>query len=217
MNHLKIKMRMTFRTPIHITGDRRKWGVDKASACSSHGNFAIPASTIKGNLRYRAETLLRTWGQKVCQSPSPGGICSDPLSSCLVCRVFGNPRSRSVLKFSEGFASDDPISQIRSGVSISRLRRTSLEQRLFFTETVSSDPGASWHANASGFFKTPQAALEAAALIYLAAKSGPAIGGAKSRGLGHIDSWQIEAALDNKPLLEEDLKPVWDAWLGEER
>lgn len=213
MNNLQISMELKFQTPLHITGDRRMWGADKAAAVSSQGSFVIPASTLKGNLRYRAETLLRTWGQEVCQSPEPGGMCSDPSSICLVCRVFGNPRYRSALKFSEALAAPKEVtSQIRSGVSISRYRRTSMDQRLFFTETVSSDIVTNWAARASGNFQTVQAALEAATLIYLAAKSGPAIGGGKSRGLGSIKSWQIKAILDGKVLSEDDFRPIWQAW-----
>jgi len=89
-----------------------------------------------------------------------------------------------------------------------------LEQRLFFTETVSSEPGTNWEAKASGDFKTRQDALEAAALIYLAVKSGSAIGGGKSRGLGSIKSWQVEAILDNQVLSEKDLESIWQAWTG---
>ncbi len=213
MNHLLINMKLSFQAPIHITGDRRMWGADKAAALSSLGSFVIPASTLKGNLRFRAETLLRTWGQEVCQSPEPGAMCSDPSMLCLVCRVFGNPRYRSALKFSEALAAPKEVtSEIRSGVSISRYRRTSMEQRLFFTETASSEPATEWTARASGHFQTKQAALEATALIYLAAKSGPAIGGGKSRGLGWIGSWQVEAILDDQVLSEGDLRQIWQAW-----
>jgi hypothetical protein len=87
-----------------------------------------------------------------------------------------------------------------------------MEQRLFFTETVFSDMVTDWASRANGNFPTAQAALEAAALIYLAAKSGPAIGGGKSRGLGWIRSWEVVAILDYKVLSEDDLKPVWKAW-----
>lgn len=87
-----------------------------------------------------------------------------------------------------------------------------MEQRLFFTETASSEPSTEWIASAIGHFPTKQAALEAIALVYLAAKSGPAIGGGKSRGLGYIESWQVEAILDGQVLSEKDLEQIWQAW-----
>ena len=87
-----------------------------------------------------------------------------------------------------------------------------MEQHLFFTETACSEPAAEWTASANGHFHTRQAALEAIALVYLAAKSGPALGGGKSRGLGYIESWQMEAILDGQVLSEEDLKQIWHAW-----
>lgn len=215
MNTLLIDMDLTFQTPIHITGDRRKLGVDKAYAKSALGPYTIPASSLKGHLRSNAEVLLRTWGLKVCQAPEPSGMCRDPVELCLICRVFGNPRQRSSLKFSEALPQSlDVISQDRSGVSISRTRRTSLDQRLFFVETISSDAATKWMASVSGHFQAEKAAQEAAALICLAAKSSPGIGGGKSRGLGRIASWNVRASIDSKTISEDDLKPIWQLWAG---
>lgn len=221
MNQLLINMKLRFKAPLHITGDRRTWGASKATAISSLGaiggdshSFAIPASTLKGNLRYWAETLLRTWGQEVCQSPEPGAMCKDPSKICLACRVFGNPRYKSKLNFIEARAINKEVtSEVRSGVSISRYRKTSMEQRLFFTETASSESGTEWTAAARGNFQTRQESLEATALIYLAAKSGPAIGGGKSRGLGGIESWQIDATIDGQSVSVDDLEKIWQSWV----
>jgi hypothetical protein len=92
-----------------------------------------------------------------------------------------------------------------------------MEQHLFFTETASSEPSVEWTASANGHFPTKQAAMEAVALVYLAAKSGPALGGGKSRGLGCIESWKIEAILDDQVLSEEDLERIWQAWTEEKK
>ncbi len=216
MNSLEMEIRLNLKSPLHITGDRHIWGADKASACSSihRDSYAIPASSLKGHLRSRAEVLLKTWGIEVCHSPEPGSMCSDPADLCLVCRIFGNPRYRSTLRFSEALAPEETISQIRSGVSISRFRRTSIDQRLFFTETVPTEPESIWIAKVTGCFKNAQEAKEAAALVYLAAKSSPAIGGGKSRGLGSTGSWDVKLTLDTQHLSEDDLKPIWQSWEG---
>ena len=213
MNSLLIDMDLTFQAPIHITGDSRKLGVDKASAKSAQGPYSIPATSLKGHLRSKAEVLLRTWGLDVCHSPEPSEMCLDSSGFCLICRTFGNPRQRSPLMFSDALPQSlDVVSQNRGGVSISRLRRTSLEQRLFFVETLSSDPAIKWNASITGHFQTHRAAQEAAALIYLAAKSSPALGGGKSRGLGQIASWKMNVSIDSKPVTENDLKPIWQSW-----
>ena len=219
MSQLSISMKLRFNAPLHITGDRRMWGASKAMSISSLGAiggdshlFAIPASTLKGNLRYWAETLLRTWGQEICQSPNPGTMCKDPSKICLACRIFGNPRSKSKLNFIEARAVNKMvIPEVRSGVSISRYRKTSMEQHLFFTEAASSESGTEWIAGVRGNFQTRQESLEATALIYLAAKSGPAIGGEKSRGLGDIESWQIDATIDGQSVPVEDLEKIWQS------
>jgi CRISPR/Cas system CSM-associated protein Csm3 (group 7 of RAMP superfamily) len=143
-------------------------------------------------------------------------MCPDPQNLCLACQVFGNPRRMSPLKFSEARPLDEVSSLVRSGVSISRYRRTALPQRLFFIETVHSSPTTEWAAKASGSFEVQRAAKEAAALISLAARMQHAIGGGRSRGLGWIQSWSIRAKLDNQPLSENDLQPIWQAWSGGE-
>jgi CRISPR/Cas system CSM-associated protein Csm3 (group 7 of RAMP superfamily) len=135
---------------------------------------------------------------------------------CLVCRVFGSPRFRSPIKFSEVKPPGDTIPEIRSGVAISRARRTALDQHLFFVETALSDfsdPSKKWTATAEGFFPTQESAREAAALIILASRCNSAIGGGKSRGLGWISS-QVTAKIDDQEFSEIDLKDIWQRWAG---
>jgi CRISPR/Cas system CSM-associated protein Csm3 (group 7 of RAMP superfamily) len=68
-------------------------------------------------------------------------------------------------------------------VSLSRHRKTAYEERLFSTEVA-------WHsrmrARIEGWLDSQKKALQAAALLLLAAKAGYAIGAARSRGLGWI-------------------------------
>lgn len=212
MNLLTLDIRLSLETPLHTTGNRRVWGVDKASAVSTDGKPVIPATSLKGALRASAEALLTSWGLRVCPAPQPATMCCDPQHLCLACQVFGNPRHRAPLKFGEARPLDDVSPHIRSGVSISRYRRAALPQRLFFIETVQSSPATEWVAKATGSFVTPQAAREAAALISLTARIRRAIGGGRSRGLGWIGSWHIQATLDSQSLSESDFQPIWQAW-----
>jgi CRISPR/Cas system CSM-associated protein Csm3 (group 7 of RAMP superfamily) len=141
-------------------------------------------------------------------------MCPNPQNLCLVCQVFGNPRRMASLKFSEARPLDEVSSHVRSGVSISRYRRAALPQRLFFIETVQSSPTTEWAAKATGIFEALRAAKEAAALISLAARVQHAIGGGRSRGLGWIGSWSIQAVLDGQVLSEDDFQSIWQAWSG---
>jgi len=216
MNHLKLQIEMNLQTPLHTTGDRRALGADKASAVSSSGSYIIPASSLKGRLRSRAEAILKSWGLNVCSAPDPGGMCRDRSSLCLVCRVFGSPRYRSPIKFGEAKPPGDVIPEIRSGVAISRTRRTALDQHIFFVETIFSDfsdPSNKWTAAADGCFPTTERAREAAALIILAARCNSAIGSGKSRGLGWV-STQVKAKIDDQEVSETDLKDIWHHWAG---
>jgi hypothetical protein len=125
MTHVQITIRFPVATAFHTTGNRRRLWADRALALSTEGTPILPATTIKGYLRERAEALLRTWGQRVCLPPVPTGMCSEK-ELCLACQVFGNPRQPSPLRFRDGQFVRDPDTMVRSGVSISRRRRAAL-------------------------------------------------------------------------------------------
>ncbi|MGQ9715996.1 MAG: RAMP superfamily CRISPR-associated protein, partial [Anaerolineae bacterium] len=165
MNRLHATIELTLRTALHTTGNRRRFGVDKALALDVEGHPIILATTLKGFLREKAELLLRAWGHKVCTGPEPAHMC-DSSQFCLVCRVFGNPCHPSPLRFADArmIAPETPETAVRSGVSISRHRRAAYPQRLFFEETT--PPGHSiWHAEADVILHDQLQAHQAASLI----------------------------------------------------
>jgi CRISPR/Cas system CSM-associated protein Csm3 (group 7 of RAMP superfamily) len=87
-------------------------------------------------------------------------------------------------------------------VSLSRHRKTAYEERLFSTEVA-------WQreltAHIEGWFGSRAEAQRAAALLYVAAKAGFAIGAARSRGLGWLKLKAFTASVDGKELSDEDL------------
>jgi len=217
MNYLKVTIEFCLGTAFHTTGNRRRWEADKALALDVEGQYVIPATTVKGFLREKAELLLRTWGHQVCTGPEPSRMC-DSTSLCLVCQVFGNPRHSSPLRFSDARFTAPAFhaigTAIRSGVAISRYRRAASPQRLFFVETTQAMP-THWIATCEGYFQSTQAAQEAAALLALAAAWGTAIGGGRSRGLGWLTQSQVkEAFLDGEPIALETLEQFWRDWEG---
>lgn len=210
MKHLLIELCFHLNTAFHSTGNLRRLGVDKALACDCERHWVIPATTVKGFLREKAEILLRTWGHAVCTGPEPQNMCAHP-NLCPVCQVFGNPRSVSVLRFTDGSPTVGIENAVRSGVAISRNRRAAYPQRLFFLETTSPTP-TSWIATCEGYFSDIDAAKRAAALVSLAAHWGTTIGGSKSRGLGWIEMILVKATLDGTEIPEQDLVAFWQAW-----
>lgn len=207
--HLKIELWFYLGSAFHTTGNLRRPGVDKALAQNAAGQLVIPATTVKGFLREKAEVLLRTWGHPICTGPEPGGMCDGPL--CLVCQVFGNPRYPAPLRFSDAILQTSAESAVRSGVAISRYRRAAYPQRLFFTETTDPVP-TKWWAVCEGVFGDVGSAERAAALVALAARWGTAIGGGKTRGLGWIDAVQVKATLNGAEIPEQTLVQFWRAW-----
>lgn len=210
MEHLLIELRFNLSTAFHSTGNLRRWGVDKALARNAEGRWIIPATTVKGYLREKAEILLRTWGHAVCLGPEPANMC-DGRIPCVVCQVFGNPRFPSPLHFADGVPLIEVSSTVRSGVAISRYRRAAYPQRLFFIETIDPMP-TQWQARCEGDFPDKDAAQKAAALIAMAARWGTAIGNGKTRGLGWIEDVQVKAVLNGAEISKQDMVPIWQAW-----
>jgi Uncharacterized protein predicted to be involved in DNA repair (RAMP superfamily) len=220
---LELSVALELTSPLHITGNRFLWGADKASARDfTSQSYIVPATSLKGFLRHRAECLLRSLGVEVCLGPDPAAMCSDPRNACPVCRVFGGPRLSSVLKFSDlrpvpgdlQPASGEPVGQIRSGVALSRYRRAAFPEHLFFAEVVHSF-GTRWEGTVKGFFENQAEAGEAAALALLAGRAGYAFGGGRTRGLGWIKEMQIKACLDSRPVSAADLELYMRRWLKE--
>ena len=212
MSHVKITIRFPLATSFHTTGNRRRLGVDKTLALSTEGVPVLPATTIKGFLRDCAETLLRTWAQRVCLPPTPMTMCSEK-NLCMVCQIFGNPRHTSPLRFRDGQFVQKPDIMERSGVSISRSRRAALPQRLFFLETTDPQPGEVV-ATIEGDFADTELARRATALIVLAARSGFAIGAGRTRGLGWLerDKMRVESRIDDEQVENSLIEQYAHLW-----
>ncbi len=216
MVHLKIALRLKWRTAFHTTGNRWRWGADKALVQRYDDTYVLPATSLKGALRDQAEQLLRGHVH-ICNAPDPGQMCSDLENLCLVCRVFGNPRRPSLLRFQDGVLRRKNIgeieTQIRAGVAISRRRRAAVPQRLYFVETTAAGPMEA-QADIEGFFPSQQEAAEAAALVVLAARMLPALGAGRTRGLGWLETIEAECTMDGQPLAGTVLERYWNQWLG---
>ncbi|HID62729.1 MAG TPA: hypothetical protein EYP49_08350 [Anaerolineae bacterium] len=213
MVELEIRLDLKWRTAFHTTGNRRKWGADKALVRRYDGAYVLPATSLKGALRDQAERLLRSH-VPVCAAPDPGQMCPDSKTLCLVCRVFGNPRRPSPLRFTDVVLPQDPeTTQIRAGVAISRRRRAAVPQRLYFVETTAAAPMKA-HAVIQGRFPSRKEAEEAAALVVLAARMLTALGAGRTRGLGWLENIEAQCTIDDQSIAEATLQGYWTKWLG---
>ncbi|RLG42856.1 MAG: hypothetical protein DRO01_00725 [Thermoproteota archaeon] len=214
MVQLEITLHLRCRTAFHTTGNRWRWGADKALVQRYDGTYVLPATSLKGALRDQAERLLRGHVH-VCAAPDPGQMCQDPDNLCLACRVFGNPRRPSRLRFTDVVLDNQgpETTQIRAGVAISRRRRAAVPQRLYFVETTAAGPLEA-QTVVEGLFPSQQEAEEAAALVVLAARLLPALGAGRTRGLGWLEAIKAECAIDDQPLADMVLERYWNQWLG---
>ncbi|MHA1757000.1 MAG: RAMP superfamily CRISPR-associated protein [Promethearchaeota archaeon] len=170
----------------HTTGERLEFGIDKAiyidpkSINEKEKILLIPATSIKGLIRSNVETILRLYNKNICKPPRPENMCNDKNNSCIICRIFGSPKIKSPLIFTDALVSNSIIDN-RIGISIDRYRKITKEQQLFSYEI---GYGIEILIKINGVFNNEYDALNALALIYLGIKSSFALGGLKSRGLG---------------------------------
>jgi len=196
---LRIDMQFHLLSGVHITGEQGKLWVDKALVVDWHnGEYPIvPATTLKGWLRESAERLLRGLGIHACDVSNAMTICG----TCAVCDLFGSPKKRSPLSFQDAVLSD-ALTDVRMNASLSRYRKTTYEERLFSTEIA-------WHnalnAKVLGFFTSEIDVKKAAALLWLAAKAGFAIGAVRSRGLGWLELAKFQVQLNNTMLSYDEM------------
>ncbi len=195
MSNLCVRMTFEVSSPIHSTGDRLAFWIDKPTALDS--NFGrkpvLTATSIKGLMRATAESLLRSQGKAVCLGPRPEQLCADPMTSCVVCRHFGSPRMKSPLRFFQAWLDEDARRDTRMSVGIDRRRRVAREDHLFSIEVSQA---RNLLAEVTGVYPREEGAKEAIALLYVAAKGVFALGGGRSRGLGHVALARYDARLD---------------------
>lgn len=205
MNRLAVCLRFRLVSGVHISGELAALWTDKALVLDWHGNGQpiIPATSLKGWLRENAERALRGLGTNPCDGSSSSTICKGP-DLCLICEVFGNPRKKSPLRFRDAVLRE-AWPDVRMNVALSRYRKTAYEERLFSTEVA-------WHpefqAEVSGIFATGNDARTAAALLWLGARMGFAIGAARSRGLGWMDLTEFQASVDGQAISTDELRSV---------
>lgn len=101
---LAVTLAITFDSPFLVAAPHRKKAEQLGQALPDHlpvkdlaGNPLLPASSLRGALRHRAEKILRTLGIEVCRPESPEGACpaltrEDAVPGlCAACRLFGAP------------------------------------------------------------------------------------------------------------------------------
>jgi CRISPR/Cas system CSM-associated protein Csm3 (group 7 of RAMP superfamily) len=206
MTRLDFKLRFELHSGIHTTGDRVELWTDKALALDWKKEPVVPATTIKGWMRENAERVLRALGIPVCDGSKPSLNCG-----CLICRLFGHPRRKSNLLFLDCVLGD-ALRDSRTNVSLSRHRKAAYEERLFTSEVAWTEI---LEVRGFGFFLNDEEAKTAAAVLWLSAKAGFALGSSRSRGLGWLRLKDFEFKCDEKPIPEENLKGLVKALGGE--
>lgn len=150
----------------------------------------IPGSTLKGKTRNECERILASLNWKVCHAPRADTMCPhDPdvkSSPCEICNLFGGPSHQSRLFFCDAVVEAEQdlapfLVKAQTGVSLSRTRRTSEDERLYYFER--GIEGLDYQGKVEGYLDASSANRQLALLIAAFGRL-VAIGGGKSRGAG---------------------------------
>ncbi|GAB1541007.1 hypothetical protein NUACC21_36760 [Scytonema sp. NUACC21] len=201
---------------------------DKPIVRTAKGELLIPASQLKGRVRYECEKLARGLHLPVCDSPNPQTMCPQRAGftkdfnrrfqnsnfeikdckgyHCPICQIFGNPVLPSRVLFDDLICTEDPANLpevLRPGVTLNRRRRIAEDQKLFFLETSPVNIQLSFQGD---IHILPGCPPYTKALLLAALRHIHALGGSKSGGLGWLH-WQFSPQeIDNT---------VWNALLLE--
>lgn len=220
---IDIHLAVTLRTPINVgSGAMADALADKPTLRDARGLPIIPGSTLKGKVRHVCEQIAhRLWGDQVCHAPYPGQMCRD--EPCRVCRIFGSPWYRSLLRFGDLHLKpgDEQIPAkveweksshlqaglLRTGVGLSRRSGTAQEEILYSIEGY--HPPASFVYD--GHIRGELVGEEDLALLLAGLREVRALGGSKGRGMGWC---RIEptVTVEGQPCDVEELLKVVERW-----
>jgi len=219
---MRLTLSVNFETPVNIGGYGAPSFVDRPFRRDGDGWPFIPASSLKGRLRYECERLARALGEDVCDGPAPDQMHRGQ-EECAICTVFGAPwksgriypanltlEEPAELRQARERDEKAPSAEIRYNVSLSQRRRVAEEARLFTTEIflpgIPLTFGGVWEAE-----------LTLKELVLLEAGLGAitALGRGKTGGLGwcHVS---VESELwedgERRPITEAERAEGRAAW-----
>ncbi|SRR5579884_764751 len=202
MVSLQVELLLELQTSLHTSGDRAILWVDKGTYLDSSKSPSIPATSLKGVIRYSVERFLRTYEErKACYAPRADEMCN----KCIVCTYFGSPKNRGRLKFYDLKPVSESLLDTRAGIGINRRRKAVEKDHLFYLETAWIKE---FWTEIHGSFNLEENAKEAASLVYGGLKLAFAIGGVKSRGLGWMKVKDFKANIDGKEISVEELQLI---------
>ncbi len=200
MYKLTVNFIFELKSALHSGGDIVKFGVDKAVYLDPvSGKPVIPATSFKGLIRRHVESILKAKNIRVCDAPKPDAMCSETANACIVCRFFGSPTIKSPLIFND-VEILNAYNSIKTSTTISRFRKTVLEDHLFTAQVVS---GSLLKTAVTGLFNDKDDCITASALLYIGSASACGIGAGLSRGMGWINFKKYEPLIDDTPLNSE--------------
>lgn len=161
MARIKGKISLKFESPVRVgSGHGFAWRFDHTLVRDAQGLPVIPASTIKGRLRYLCKRVALTlnYEPEICQTMDREEACKpDPDTNkknlCIICRIFGSRFREGKLRFSDAHLPPAegktlrvrrlvrpgpffPEAEARTQVKLSRVRRVAEPQLLFCGEVA---------------------------------------------------------------------------------
>ncbi len=216
---IEIDVKLIFDTPPNIgSGAQVGTMADRAFIKARDGWPYIPATAFKGQLRHMVEQIVRGSGKAVCDTHH--NMCRERALACPVCAIFGSPWIPGCLRFVDlNLAGPEelvkqrkekryPQTSSRYGVAISRRRGVAEDALLYTTELFMPGVPLVFAGTLAGAITQCEAAWVVAGLRLL-----PALGRAKSAGLGYLKAESV-VRLNGKVLDQASLRQELEEMKG---
>jgi len=190
--HLRIELYISFYNEYFIGGGRGSGIIDSFVIKDSENKPYIPASTIKGRIKYNFALLLNTFkNQLFCGFDNMDRGTKNKNCQCIICKWFGREGNKpGILYFNDLKLNDKSQSfqndySIRSGILIDRYTKNAMDKALFTIETSGMGGAHKFAGEIEGYVDSEDF-KNYIPILYTAIAMIETLGGSQSRGLGWL-------------------------------
>lgn len=216
--HIELKLTLNFYNGMFIGGGKGSGLIDSFVIKDHKNRPYIPASTIKGRIRYNYALLLNSF-------PKLGEFCNfngkndekNHQCKCEVCTVFGGEGNNPGLLYFDDLKMDNDLEEskylysVRTGILVNRYNKQVKDEALFKFETSAIGEEQQFTGCIEGYLQDKDYKKQLL-LIYTAIKMIKTLGGNQSRGLGWLgDRCSIKVIVNDKEIQEDVLKKWGEA------
>lgn len=203
-NKIHIEIKLNFYNEYFTGGGKGTSEIDSYTLKNIDGMPYLPASALKGKLRYIATEIYDSLFKEECKNYYK----ENEKCGCLMCNLFGEKEnSRGSLNFENLYLNnknDRDVFNKRVGIQVNRYLKVVNDKALFKYET--SNIGENYFTGEINGYLEEENYKKQLVILYLAFNYMDTLGGFQSRGTGWIgDKKEINIYVNGKEITKEML------------